>query len=117
MKVRIKETPHESEIDGVPLHRLAPGAVREVSPSIGAWLVTEGYADPEMDKLIDQAASEINDQERTKLYVAFQKKVMTDLPIIPLVDFPFLSVVSDKVVNHHNTPRWPVASWPDVSLA
>ena len=76
-----------------------------------------GYADPEMDKLIDQAASEINDQERIKLYVAFQKKVMSDLPILPLVDFPFLSVVSDKVVDHHNTPRWPVSSWPDVSLA
>ena len=76
-----------------------------------------GYADPEMDKLIDQAASEVNDAERTKLYVAFQKKVMNDLPIIPLIDFPFLSVVSDKVVNHHNTPRWPCASWADVSLA
>ncbi len=76
-----------------------------------------GYADPEMDRLIDQAASEINDQERIKLYVAFQKKVMTDLPILPLIDFPFLSVVSDKVVDHHNTPRWPVSSWPDVSLA
>ena len=75
------------------------------------------YVDPEMDKLIDQAASEINDQERTKLYVTFQKKVMTDLPILPLIDFPFLSVVSDKVVNHHNTPRWPVSSWADVSLA
>ena len=76
-----------------------------------------GYADPEMDKLIDQAASEINPQERIKLYAAFQKKVMTDLPILPLIDFPFLSVVSEKVVNHHNTPRWPVSSWPDVSLA
>ena len=61
------------------------------------------YVDADMDKLIDQAASEINADERTKLYVAFQKKVMTDLPIIPLIDFPFLSVVSDKVVNHHNT--------------
>ena len=75
------------------------------------------YVDADMDKLIDQAASEINADERTKLYVAFQKKVMTDLPIIPLIDFPFLSVVSDKVVNHHNAPRWPCSSWADVSLA
>lgn len=84
----------------------------------GAFFTNQyGYADPEMDKLIDQAASEINADERTKLYVAFQKKVMTDLPIIPLIDFPFLSVVSEKVVNHHNTPRWPCSSWADVSLA
>jgi peptide/nickel transport system substrate-binding protein len=76
-----------------------------------------GYADPEMDKLIDQAASEIADAARTKLYVDFQKKVMSDLPILPLIDFPFLSVVSDKVSNHHNTPRWPVSSWPDVAIS
>jgi peptide/nickel transport system substrate-binding protein len=76
-----------------------------------------GYADAEMDRLIDQAASEIVDAERTKLYLAFQRKVMSDLPILPLIDFPFLSVVSDKVANHHNTPRWPVSSWPDVGLA
>jgi peptide/nickel transport system substrate-binding protein len=76
-----------------------------------------GYADAEMDRLIDQAASETRDDERIKLYAAFQKKVMTDLPILPLIDFPFLSVVSDRVKDHHNTPRWPVSSWADVSVA
>ena len=27
---------------------MRPGSVREVSPSIGAWLIAQGYAEPEM---------------------------------------------------------------------
>ena len=48
VKVRIKETPREDELDGVRLDSMKPGTVREVSPSIGAWLVAERYAVPEM---------------------------------------------------------------------
>ena len=38
MKVRIKETPREHEVDGVKVDALARGTVKEVSPSIGSWL-------------------------------------------------------------------------------
>ena len=48
MKVRIKKTPAEREIDGIPLKGMLPGAVREVSAVLGSWLITEGYADSEM---------------------------------------------------------------------
>ena len=48
VKVRIRKTPDVEELDGVRLDDMKPGAVREVSPSIGAWLVTERYAEPEM---------------------------------------------------------------------
>ena len=48
MKVRIKRTPHEDELDGVRLDVLQPGMVREVSASVGSWLIAERYADPEM---------------------------------------------------------------------
>lgn len=48
MKVRIRKTPDEEEIDGVRLDDMRPGTVREVSSSIGSWLVTERYAVPEM---------------------------------------------------------------------
>jgi hypothetical protein len=48
VKVRIKATPREHELDGVRLDRLASGDVRDVSPSIGSWLIAEGYAEPEM---------------------------------------------------------------------
>ena len=48
MRVRITEKPREQELDGVRLDRMERGTVRDVSPSIGSWLITQGYADPEM---------------------------------------------------------------------
>ena len=48
VRVRITEKPRERELDGVRLDRLERGSVREVSPSIGSWLITQGYAAPEM---------------------------------------------------------------------
>jgi hypothetical protein len=48
VKVRITEKPREHELDGVSLDRLERGTVREVSPSIGSWLIAEGYAALEM---------------------------------------------------------------------
>jgi hypothetical protein len=48
VKVRIRCTPREHELDGVRLDTLLPGAVREISPGLASWLVTEGYADVEM---------------------------------------------------------------------
>jgi hypothetical protein len=48
VKVRIKKTPEEREIDGIPLKGMLPGAVRDVSAVLGSWLITEGYADTEM---------------------------------------------------------------------
>jgi hypothetical protein len=48
VKVRIKETPREHELDGIRLDHFHRGELRDVSPSIGSWLITEGYAEPEM---------------------------------------------------------------------
>jgi hypothetical protein len=48
VKVRIRRTPEEEELDGVRLDSMRPGLVREVSPSIGSWLIVERYAVPEM---------------------------------------------------------------------
>jgi hypothetical protein len=52
VKVRIRRTPRESEVDGVRLDRFRPGTVRDVSPILGAWLVAERYAEPEMRKSV-----------------------------------------------------------------
>ncbi len=48
VKVRIRATPKEREIDGVRLDRFERGSVKEVSPNVGAWLIAAGYAEPEM---------------------------------------------------------------------
>jgi hypothetical protein len=48
LKVRIKKQPDVEELDGVRLDNMKAGAVCEVSPSIGSWLITERFADTEM---------------------------------------------------------------------
>lgn len=48
MRIRIKATPYEREIDGVKLSTLTPGSVRDVSSTLGLWLIAQGYAQPEM---------------------------------------------------------------------
>jgi hypothetical protein len=57
VKVRMMVTPRERELDGVRLDGLQAGLVYEVSPSIGAWLVAQGYAAPEMRR-IDPSAQQ-----------------------------------------------------------
>ena len=48
VKVRISKTPDVREIDGVRVDKMRPGLVYEVSSSIGSWLITEQFAEPEM---------------------------------------------------------------------
>ena len=48
MKVRISKKPDVEEIDGVRLDDMQPGSVREVSSSVGSWLIAERCAEPEM---------------------------------------------------------------------
>ena len=48
MRIRIIKKPLEREVDGISLDRMLIGTVREVSPTTGAWLIAEGYAQPEM---------------------------------------------------------------------
>lgn len=55
MKVRIKRTPREDELDGVRLDGLQPGMVKEVSASVGSWLIAERYADAEMRRISEDS--------------------------------------------------------------
>lgn len=48
VRVRIKATPREKQLDGIALDRFWPGSVRDVPATLGAWLVAQGYAEPEM---------------------------------------------------------------------
>jgi hypothetical protein len=48
VKVRIRKTPDVVEVDGVRVDDMTPGSVREVSSSIGSWLIAERFAEPEM---------------------------------------------------------------------
>ena len=58
MKVRIKTTPVEHDVDGIKLDQYLPGTVREVSPSLGSWLIAGGYAEPEMRGMLREEEEE-----------------------------------------------------------
>jgi hypothetical protein len=58
LKVRIKETPREDELDGVRLGGMRAGTIREVSSSIGWWLIAQRYAELEMRHEVDHETAD-----------------------------------------------------------
>ncbi|MCC6305088.1 MAG: ABC transporter substrate-binding protein [Rhodobacteraceae bacterium] len=76
-----------------------------------------GYDDPAMNALIAAAAAELDRDKRIALYREFQRKAETDLPIIHLVDFTFITVARDEVKGVANNPRWATSSWADTWIA
>lgn len=72
-----------------------------------------GYANADLDALIDQAASELDEAKRVSLYHDFQKKVDEDLPLINVAEWGFITVARSSVKNVSNNPRWAVSSWAD----
>jgi len=71
MRLRIRKTPAEKDVDGVQLDGLAPGIVCEFSASVGSWLIAKGYAVPEMRSTerqtygVDQSRDFADDKRRT----------------------------------------------------
>lgn len=62
-----------------------------------AWSNGPGYADPEMDRLIEASAVENDPARRRDLLVRFQQKAQNDLPSINLLELQHFSVVSRRV--------------------
>jgi len=78
MKVRIKETPREPEVDGVHLDGLARGAVREVSPSIGSCLIAQRYAEPEMRQASREENQDLSGPGRVRDTAPDRRRRSTD---------------------------------------
>ncbi len=75
-----------------------------------------GYANADLDALIAEAASTIDEKERTALYHKFQQMVEADLPLINVAEWGFITVASRRVKNVSNNPRWAVSNWADTWL-
>jgi peptide/nickel transport system substrate-binding protein len=76
-----------------------------------------GYQSADMDRILNTALAETNAERRVQLYRDFQRLALTDLPLIPFVEFPLLSVASRKLQNHHDNPRWAVSGWGNTWIA
>lgn len=75
-----------------------------------------GYANPAMDELIAGAARTLDPGQRAELYRRFQRLAAEDLPLIPVVEFTFLTVARTNVREVANNPRWATSHWSDTWL-
>lgn len=89
---------------------------RSGSPKGAPWTNQWGWKSDKIDKLIDDAASELDPVKRKALYAEFVTAVNDELPIWMAIERQFVSITSRKLQNHHNMPRWPSSHWSDVWL-
>ncbi|MBL3580294.1 ABC transporter substrate-binding protein [Rhodovulum visakhapatnamense] len=90
--------------------------LRSGSPAGTPWSNQFGWQSDEMDRMIDEAQAELDPDQRAADYHAIQKLAMEEIPVIFAIEHPFISVTSQKLHNHHNTPRWNSSSWYDLWL-
>ena len=62
-------------------------------------------------------ASAVDPAERTALYRDMQMLAATDLPLIHVAEFTFLTVARRTVMNVANNPRWATSHWADTWLS
>src|SRR5690606_35097718 len=90
--------------------------LRSGAPVGTPWSNQFGYKSEKLDKMIDDAASELDPEKRAKMYHDIQRFVLEEVPVIFAIEHPFISVTNKKVKNHHNTPRWNSSSAYDTWL-
>ena len=87
---------------------------RSGSPKGSPWTNQWGWESAAIDKIIDDAASELNAKKRKALYADFVKAVNTEVPIWMAIERQFVTVVNKSLRNHSNTTRWPSSHWADL---
>lgn len=90
---------------------------RSGSPRGAPWTNQWGITDATLDKIIDDAATEIDPAKRRGLYADFVRRANGELMIWMPIEQIFVSVVNRRVRNHSNMPRWSSSSWHDLWLA
>lgn len=90
---------------------------RSGQPPGAPWTNQWGWTDPAIDKVIDDAATEVDAAKRKALYGDFVRMANTELPIWTPIEQIFVTTISAKARNHSNTPRWGSSTWHDLWLA
>lgn len=90
--------------------------LRSGSPAGAPWTNQYGWQSDAIDKLIDDAASEVDPQKRRALYATLVAQVNEQFPVWFATERQFLTVINKKVKNALNTARWPSSSWHDTWL-
>ncbi|PWC09764.1 peptide ABC transporter substrate-binding protein [Brenneria roseae subsp. americana] len=90
--------------------------LRSGSPAGSPWTNQYGWQSDVVDKLIDDAASEIDPVKRRALYAQLVEEANEQFPVWFVTERQFYSVVNKKLKNALNTARWPSSSWHDAWL-
>jgi peptide/nickel transport system substrate-binding protein len=90
---------------------------RSGSPKGAPWTNQWGWTSEAVDKVIDDAQSELDAAKRKERYGEFERLVNTEVPIWMAIERQFISVTNKRLRNHHNNPRWPSSHWTDVWLS
>ncbi|WP_158969515.1 ABC transporter substrate-binding protein [Chachezhania sediminis] len=80
------------------------------------WSNTQGYCNPEMDKLLDAAAIETDPAKRMELYAQIQKLETEDLALIYMPQDFSVTVYRDDVKGLPDTPFGALAPFLDVTV-
>ncbi|NNM71533.1 ABC transporter substrate-binding protein [Enterovirga aerilata] len=86
---------------------------RSGSPKGAPWTNQYGWQSAVVDKLVDDAATELDPARRKALYADWVKAVNDEIPVWMLTERTFLAATSKKVKNDHNYPRWGSGDWHD----
>jgi peptide/nickel transport system substrate-binding protein len=86
---------------------------RSGSPRGAPWTNQYGWQSDTVDKLVDDAATELDPAKRKALYAEWVKAVNEELPVWMMTERTFLAATSKKVHNDHNYPRWGSGDWHD----
>ena len=73
------------------------------------WSNTQGYCNPAVDAIMEQAGSELDFQKRYALYRTFQKIITDELPVYPFFQ-PFFAIAYDKKLGGTNQSIWGLMS-------
>jgi peptide/nickel transport system substrate-binding protein len=90
---------------------------RSGQPKGAPWTNQWDWKNEAIDKVIDDAATEIDPVKRKALYATFVKEANTELPVWMPIEQIFVTVITAKARNHSNTPRWGSSSWHDLWLS
>ncbi len=88
-------------------------AVQKGAPFTNA----SGYASPEMDRILEAAATEVDPVRRIAQMAAMQRLAMTDLPIVPLAELQNVTVANRRVHDHTTGPEGLRAAFADTWLS
>ncbi|MDD2926594.1 ABC transporter substrate-binding protein [Rhodoferax sp.] len=78
---------------------------------------TPHYVNPEVDRLLEAAAVEVDDAKRRQLFVDFQRQVYIDIPSIELGANPNITVAAKKVRDYAPTAEGIRGSFADLYFA